>query len=162
MREEELLTVKQVGTELGMPFTRVRSLISRGRLKAVLMPAGAATSRVSRADLRRYTEEVAREDRDRRRRARDKALGQLTASWDRLSDDERKHLETVLPVEIFRPLADATRPHCVRRPEALKALCTAYGNRTDAGMEELAMDMPPDLLWAVARVRTALREAEEA
>ena len=44
--EAERLTVKQVATELGVPFTRVRRLISQGKLKAVLMPAGAATGGV--------------------------------------------------------------------------------------------------------------------
>ena len=102
-----------------------------------------------------------RDGQDRRQRACDKALAEPTASWDRLSVAERESLEAGLPVEIFSPLADASGPNCIRRRDALSALRVAYGSRTSAGMEALAMDMPQDLLRAVARVCAAIRGEEQ-
>lgn len=68
---DEVLTIKQVAAELGVPNTRAMDLVRKGRLAtAVPRTGGPASWRIARAELeafraRERAEQVAREERGR-------------------------------------------------------------------------------------------------
>jgi hypothetical protein len=73
-------------------------------------------------------------------------------AWETLSDSELQELEDRLPTDMFRPLKRLTEPGCASPEVEIEAISRAYRRRTEAGIEELALDMPHDLFWAVARI----------
>lgn len=150
---DEVLTIKQVAAELGVPNTRAMDLVRKGRLAtAVPRAGGPATWRIARAEVeafraRERTEKVAREERGRAKRLRE-----LAVAWATLSDADRERLRVEIPKEIYRPLAQLVDAQ-MEDPAAARAdLAASYGSRTEAGIEELALTMPHGLFWAVARV----------
>jgi excisionase family DNA binding protein len=150
---DEVLTIKQVAAELGVPNTRAMDLVRKGRLAtAVPRTGGPATWRIARAELeafraRERAEQVAREERGRAKRLRE-----LAAAWATLSDADRERLRAEIPKAIYRPLAKLADAQTEDRAAARADLAAAYGSRTEAGIEELALAMPHGLFWAIARV----------
>ena len=156
--EDEMLSIKKVAAELGMPFTRVRRLVVTGRLKAAVMPAGAGTWRVSRGALDTFRSDRIREERDRLSRARIRALDQLSVVWERLTETERAGLAQVLPRELYRPMVTVAQGEGAspERLHAAEALATAYGHHAAFVVGELALAMGHDLFWAVAGINSAV------
>lgn len=152
MADDELLTVKQIARELGLANTKVMSLIRRGHITAVSRPAGPATWSVSREALDAYLDErrTASARVEVRRRARQ--LKNLIDAWESLSNSELQRLEAQLPTDMLGPLKRLTEPTCSSPEAEIEAISRSYRRRTEAGIEELALDMPHDLLWAIARI----------
>jgi len=152
MPASELMTVKQVARELGLANTRVVSLIRRGHIVAISMPAGPGTWRVAREAVDAYVKARELEAKSLEERRRRRQLMALSDAWDRVPADEKKQLCADLPADLLKPLlkvvehstSSAAVPH-------LNALSRAYRRRTDAGVEELALLLPHDLFWAIAR-----------
>jgi len=148
---EQLLTVKQVAKELGVANTRVMTLVRRGDLAAT-RPGGPATWRIQRAQLDAYTERTRAEGVARQQRRQAKLVKSLSDAWARVSDERKRQLERDVPQDLYRPLTHLMDPKRQQRPADMAALVHAYRRRTDFGIEELALDMPDDLFWAVARL----------
>jgi hypothetical protein len=150
---DEVLTIKQVAAELGVPNTRAMDLVRKQRLAtAVPRTGGPATWRIARAELeafraRESAEQVAREERGRAKRLRE-----LAAAWATLSDADRERLNAEIPKAIYRPLAQLVDAQTEDPAAARADLAAAYGCLTEAGIEELALAMPHGLFWAIARV----------
>jgi hypothetical protein len=150
---DEVLTIKQVAAELGVPNTRAMDLVRQGRLAtAVPRTGGPATWRIARAELealraRERAEQVAREEQGRAKRLRE-----LAAAWATLSDADRERLPAEIPKAIYRPLTKLVDAQTEDPAAARADLAAAYGSRTEAGIEELALAMPHGLFWAIARV----------
>lgn len=81
-----------------------------------------------------------------------KRLRELAAAWATLSDADRKRLRAEIPKAIYRPLAKLVDAQTEDHAAARADLAAAYGSRTEAGIEELALAMPRGLFWAIARV----------
>jgi len=84
------------------------------------------------------------------RRAR-KQVERLTRALNALSAEERSRLKADLSSNWLYPLiriAEAEHP----RQDDIEALRVAYSHLTEAGVEELALDMPHDVFWAVAGI----------
>jgi excisionase family DNA binding protein len=150
--DDELLTVKQIARELGLANTKVMSLIRRGCITAVSRPAGPATWRVSREAFDAYLDERRTASTRVRVRQHERQLKDLIDAWENLSDSELQRLEAQLPTDMFGPLKRLTGPACTSPEAEIEAISRAYRRRTEAGIEELALDMPHDLFWAVARI----------
>lgn len=150
--DDELLTVKQIARELGLANTKVMSLIRRGRITAVSRPAGPATWRVSREALDAYLDERRAASARVEVGQHERRLKDLLDAWESVSDSELQRLEAQLPADMFAPLKRLTEPACTSPEAEVEAISRAYRRRTDAGIEELALDMPHDLFWAVARI----------
>jgi excisionase family DNA binding protein len=150
--DEELLTVKQIARELGLANTEVMSLIRRGRINAVSRPAGPATWRVSREALDAYLDERRTASTRVKVRQHERQLKDLIDAWKNLSDSALQRLEAQLPTDMFGPLKRLTGPACTSPEVEIEAVSRAYRRCTEAGIEELAREMPHDLFWAVARI----------
>lgn len=86
---------------------------------------------------------------ERRRRRQLKALND---AWGRISADEREKLCAELPADLLNPLLQVVDNSTSRVADTdVEALSRAYRRRTDAGVEELALLLPHDLFWAIAR-----------
>jgi len=150
--DDELLTVKQIARELGLANTKVMSLIRRDHITSVSRPAGPATWRVSREALDAYLDERRTASTRVKLRRYERQLKDLIDAWETLSDWELQRLEAQLPTDMFGPLKRLTGPACTNPEAEIEAISRAYRRRTEAGIEELALDMPHDLFWAVARI----------
>jgi excisionase family DNA binding protein len=150
--DEELLTVKQVARELGLANTKVMSLIRRGHITGVSRPAGPGTWRGSREALDTYLDERRAALTRVEVRRHERQLKDLIDAWETLSDSELRRLGAQLPTDMFGPLKRLTGPACTNPEAEIEAISRAYRRRTEAGIEELALDMPHDLFWAVVRI----------
>ena len=152
MADDELLTVKQIARELGLAHTKVMSLIRRGHITAASRPGGPGTWRVSRRALDVYLDERRTAATGLEVRRRERQLGELIDAWANLSDSEKRRVETEVPADLFRPLKRLAGTDCTSPDTEIEAISQAYRRRTEAGIEELAVDMPHALFWAVARI----------
>lgn len=153
MSATQMMTVKQVARELGLANTRVMSLIRRGHIVAASMPAGPGTWRVSREAVDAYVAAKQLEAKNLQQRRRRRQLEALCEAWDRVPADERERLCADLPADIVRPLlmvVENSTSGVVDK--CVASLSRAYRCRTDAGVEELALRLPQDLFWAIARI----------
>lgn len=150
--DDELLTVKQIARELGLANTKVMALIRRGHITAVSRPAGPATWRVSREALDAYLDERRTDSARVKVRQHKRQVKDLIDAWETLTDSELFRLEAQLPAEMFGPLKRLTGSACTNPEAEIEAVSLAYRRRTEAGIEDLALDMPHDLFWAVARI----------
>lgn len=153
MAVEELLTIKQVAAELGVANTRAMDLVRKGRL-ATTVPrtGGPGTWRVARTELDAFRAQQCAEAAARDERRRAKRLRELATAWSGLSQDDREHLRNEVPKAIYQPLARLAEATGQDFGSARADLAAAYSSRTEAGIEELALAMPHDLFWAMARV----------
>lgn len=152
MAHDELLTVKQIARELSLANTKVMALIRRGHITAVSRPAGPATWRVSREALDAYLDERRSDSTRAKVRQQRRHLKDLIDAWETLSDSELQQLEAQLPADMFGPLKRLTGSACTNPEAEIEAVSRAYRRRTEAGIEELALDLPHDLFWAVTRI----------
>lgn len=153
MSATELMTVKQVARELGVANTRVTSLIRQGHIVAVSMPAGPGTWRVAREAVDAYVAAKQLEAKNLRQRRRRRQLEALRDAWERVPADERERLCADLPADIVRPLLMVVdNPTSGGVDKCVALLSHAYRCRTDAGIQELALRLPQDLFWAIARI----------
>ncbi|QBX57313.1 DNA-binding protein [Nocardioides seonyuensis] len=156
MAPNDLLTMKQVAAELGLSHSKATSLVTKGLLAVVARRGGAATWRVSRSDLDAYVERVRQESlRDTRRRnerRRSEALVALTSAWSSMPAQDQDRLRELAP-DLYRPLAKLVQAR--PREAALTELAAAYARLTEDGVIELALALPHDLHWAIARIRCA-------
>jgi hypothetical protein len=80
-------------------------------------------------------------------------LDALRAAWERVPADERERLCADLPADLVKPLLRVLENSTSSvADECVDSLARAYRGRTDAGVEELALQLPHDLLWAIARI----------
>ncbi|ABL79349.1 hypothetical protein Noca_4763 (plasmid) [Nocardioides sp. JS614] len=153
MAVDEVLTIKQVAAELGVPNTRAMDLVRKGRLAtAVPRAGGPATWRIARAELEAFRARESAEHVAREERSRAKHLRELAAAWTTLSEADRERLRDEIPKAIYQPLAKLMDPQAEDSAATRAALAAAYGSRTEAGIEDLALAMPHQLFWAMARV----------
>lgn len=61
-------------------------------------------------------------------------------------------MEADLATDLLRPLKRLTDPESNDPTDAIEALSHAYRRRTEAGVEELALALPHELFWAIARI----------
>ena len=61
-------------------------------------------------------------------------------------------IEAEVPTDLLRPLKRLIDSARTQHNADLEALAQAYGRRTEAGVEELALALPQDLFWAIVRV----------
>lgn len=150
--DDELLTVKQIAKELGLANTKVMSLVRRGAISTVARPAGPATWRISREALDAYLDEQHASATQAAARRRNRQLRDLIDAWNNLADSDMARIEADVATDMLGPLKRLTDPECTDPAGEIEALSHAYRRRTEAGVEELALDLPHDLFWAVARI----------
>jgi len=107
---------------------------------------------VARAELDAFRARERNETTARNERRRAKQLRELAAAWSGLSQGDRAQLRTEIPKVIYEPLARLAEAKGEESGSAHADLSKAYSSRTEAGIEELALAMPHDLFWAMARV----------
>jgi excisionase family DNA binding protein len=152
MPASDPMTVKQVARALGLANTRVVSLIRTGHIVAVSMPAGPGTWRVTREAVDAYLEAREQEATSLEQRRRRRQLASLIDAWDRVPADEKGQLCANLPADLLIPLMKVVENSKGNAADTyLDALSRAYRRRTDAGVEELALLLPHELFWAIAR-----------
>ena len=100
---------------------------------------GPASWRIARAELeafraRERAEQVAREERGRAKRLRE-----LAAAWATCLTLTGRRLRGEIPKAIYRPLAKLVDPQAEDHAAARADLAAAYGSRTEAGVEDLAL-----------------------
>lgn len=116
------------------------------------MPAGPGTWRIAREAVDAYLDANRREAHSLTERRRGRQLKVLNDAWDRMSADQREQVCAELPTDLLEPLLKVVENSTSRAADTyFDALSRAYRCRTDAGVEEIALLMPHDLFWAIAR-----------